>query len=159
MFILILVLCGTQKQDFTRMIKLVEEVSDLEEVVVQAGHNQYQSDKMEVFSFVSNDKIQKLYEEADLIVTHAGAGSMLQAIQNHKKIIAVPRLKEYGEHVNNHQIELAEKFESLGYLIAYRDGEEFIQVYEKAKQFKPKPYTLKGNMIDLLDAKLKSYIK
>lgn len=159
MFVLILVLCGTQKQDFTRMIKLVEQVSKLEEVVVQAGHNQYESDHMEIFDFVSNDRIQKLYEEADLIVTHAGAGSMLQAIKNHKKIIAVPRLKKYGEHVNNHQIELAQKFESLGYLIAYQDGEDFIEVYQRAKQFQPQPYQLKGNMVDLLDNKIKTYVK
>ena len=156
---MILVLCGTQKQDFTRMIKLVEQVSKLEKVVVQAGHNQYESNSMEIFSFVSNDKIQKLYEEADLIVTHAGAGSMLQAIQNHKKIIAVPRLEKYGEHVNDHQIELAQKFESLGYLIAYQDGEDFIQVYQRAKQFQPRPYLLRGNMVDLLDNKIKTYIK
>lgn len=156
---MILVLCGTQKQDFTRMIKLVEQVSKLEKVVVQAGHNQYESNSMEIFSFVSNDKIQKLYEEADLIVTHAGAGSMLQAIQNHKKIIAVPRLEKYGEHVNDHQIELAQKFESLGYLIAYQDGEDFIQVYQRAKQFQPRPYLLRGNMVDLIDNKIKTYIK
>lgn len=156
---MILVLCGTQKQDFTRMIKLVEQVSKLEKVVVQAGHNQYESNSMEIFSFVSNDKIQKLYEEADLIVTHAGAGSMLQAIQNHKKIIAVPRLEKYGEHVNDHQIELAQKFESLGYLIAYQDGEDFTQVYQRAKQFQPRPYLLRGNMVDLIDNKIKTYIK
>lgn len=156
---MILVLCGTQKQDFSRMIKLVEQVAEREEVIVQAGHNHYESTKMEVFGFVSNEKIQMLYEEADLIVTHAGAGSMLQAIKNHKRIIAVPRLKEYGEHVNNHQIELAKKFEDLGYLIAYHDGDDFVKTYERAKRFQPKPYTLKGNMVTLIDDLLEGYMK
>lgn len=156
---MILVLCGTQKQDFSRMIKLVEQVADVEEVIVQAGHNHYESNKMQVFGFVSNEKIQRLYEEADLIVTHAGAGSMLQAIKNHKKIIAVPRLKEYSEHVNNHQIELAKKFEDLGYLISYHDGDDFVQIYERAKRFKPKPYTLRGNMVTIIDDLLEGYMK
>ena len=156
---MILVLCGTQKQDFSRMIKLVEQVADREEVIVQAGHNQYESNKMQIFGFVSNEEIQMLYEKADLIVTHAGAGSMLQAIKNHKKIIAVPRLKEYGEHVNNHQIELAKKFEDLGYLISHQDGDNFIQTYERAKRFEPKPYTLKGNMVSLIDGLLEGYMK
>lgn len=156
---MILVLCGTQKQDFTRLIKLVEQVADLEKVIVQAGHNQYESSKMNIFGFVSNEEIQQLYEEADLIVTHAGAGSMLQAIKNHKKIIAVPRLKEYGEHVNNHQIELAKKFEDLGYLIAYQDGDDFIKTYNQAKCFQPKSYTLKGNMMELIDNLLDEYLK
>ena len=45
-FILILVLCGTQKQDFTRLMRLVEQVADREEVIIQAGHNHYETDKM-----------------------------------------------------------------------------------------------------------------
>ncbi|MGL4337624.1 MAG: glycosyltransferase [Turicibacter sp.] len=154
---MILVLCGTQKQDFTRMIKAVEAVADLDTVVVQAGHNAYHSDKMRVFSFVSNEEIQDLYEKADLIVTHGGAGSMLQAIQNKKKIIAFPRLSKYGEHVNDHQVELAKKYEDLGYLMVYPEGEDFKETYERAISFSPKPYELKGKIIELIDEKISSY--
>ena len=60
-FILILVLCGTQKQDFTRLMRLVEQVADREEVIIQAGHNHYETDKMKLFSFIPNDEMEKLY--------------------------------------------------------------------------------------------------
>ena len=71
MFILILVLCGTQKQDFTRIMRLVEQIADREEVIIQAGHNHYETDKMKLFSFIPNDEMEQLYQQASLIVTHA----------------------------------------------------------------------------------------
>lgn len=158
-FILILVLCGTQKQDFTRIMQLVELVADKEDVIIQAGHNHYESDKMELFSFISNDEMDNLYKKASLIVTHAGAGSILQGIKNHKKIIAVPRLKKYHEHVNDHQIELATKLEQLGCILTYHDGEDFVSLYEKAKKFNPSPFNQKGNIERLIDQSLEKYLK
>ncbi len=159
LFILILVLCGTQKQDFTRIMRLVEQVADKEEVIVQAGHNHYESDKMHLFQFIPNDEMEKLYQQASLIVTHAGAGSILQGIKNHKKIIAVPRLKKYHEHVNDHQIELATKLEQLGCIMTYQDGEDFISLYEKVKTFTPRPFNKKGNIVSLIDQSLHKYLK
>ena len=158
-FILILVLCGTQKQDFTRLMRLVEQVADREEVIIQAGHNHYETDKMKLFSFIPNDEMEKLYQQASLVVTHAGAGSILQGVKNHKKIIAVPRLKKYHEHVNDHQIELATKLEQLGCILTYQDGEDFISLYEKAKTFNPLPFNQKGNIEGLIDQSLEKYLK
>ena len=89
---MILVLCGTQKQDFTRLLRLVEQVADQEEVVVQAGHNQYKTNKMKLFDFTSNDEMEKLYQKADLIVTHAGAGSILQKSKKNYCCSAVEKI-------------------------------------------------------------------
>ena len=91
---MILVLCGTQKQDFSRMIKEVEKLADTHEVIVQSGHSNCSSSKMEIFDFITPAKLTKLYKKATYIVTHAGAGSMLQAIKAGKKILAFPRLKK-----------------------------------------------------------------
>ncbi len=158
-FILILVLCGTQKQDFTRLLRLVEQVADQEEVVVQAGHNQYKTNKMKLFDFTSNDEMEKLYQKADLIVTHAGAGSILQGVKSQKRIIAVPRLKKYQEHVNDHQLELANKLEELGCILTYHDGEDFLELYERAKKFTPAKFQQKGNMELLIEQRLDKYLK
>ncbi|EXY97923.1 glycosyltransferase family 28 C-terminal domain protein, partial [Bacteroides fragilis str. 3998 T(B) 4] len=35
-----------------------------------------------------------------------------------KTIIAIPRLKEFGEHINNHQLEIVANFRSLGYILS-----------------------------------------
>lgn len=156
---MILVLCGTQKQDFSRMIREVEKLADEHEVIVQAGHNKYVSDKVKLLSFVSSAEMDDLYNKANYIITHAGAGSMIQSLKKGKKTIAVPRLLKYGEHVNNHQIELANKLEDLGYLIVYHEGDDMREVFEEAKKFTVKPYHLKGQLIELVDEVIQSYLK
>jgi len=124
------------------------------EMIVQAGHSSYQSDKMEIFDFISREKLKKLYERAEYIITHAGAGSMLQAIKAKKKTIAVPRLQKYNEHVDDHQLQLAEKLQKMGYLLVFHDGDEMIDVFNEAHRFKPLPYDLKGNIPSLIDEQL-----
>ena len=156
---MILVLCGTQKQDFSRMIRAVEELANEHEVIVQGGHNQYESNTMKVLGFISPEEMDVLYDKADYIITHAGAGSMIQSLKKGKTTIAVPRLSKYGEHVNDHQIELADKLEKLGYLLVYHDGDEMKEVFKKAKQFKAKPYCLQGELLDLVDQTIEAYIR
>ena len=156
---MILVLCGTQKQDFSRMIRAVEELADEHEVIVQGGHNQYESNKVKVLGFISQEEMNELYDQADYIITHAGAGSMIQSLKKGKITIAVPRLSKYGEHVNDHQIELADKLEKLGYLLVYHDGDQITEVFKKAKQFKAKPYRLKGELLELVDETIEAYIR
>ena len=82
---MILVLCGTQKQDFSRMIRAVEELADEHEVIVQGGHNQYESNKVKVLGFISRKEMNELYDQADYIITHAGAGSMIQSLKKERQ--------------------------------------------------------------------------
>jgi len=151
---LILVLCGTQKQNFSRMIKEVEKLADDEEVIVQAGHSTYESDKMKMFDFISREELSKLYDKADYIITHAGAGSMLQATQANKRTIAFPRLQKYGEHVDDHQLQLAKKLKNLGHLLVFHEGDDMVRLFEQAKVFNPRPYHLQGNIPSLIEQQL-----
>jgi len=138
------------------MIKEVEKLADDDEVIVQAGHSKYSSEKMEIFDFVSGEELKVLYEKADYIVTHAGAGSMFQAIKAGKKIIAFPRLQKYNEHVDDHQLQLAKQLENLGYLLVFNDGDDMIDMFDKIYKFKPNAYNLKGNIPLLIDEQLKN---
>ena len=156
---MILVLCGTQKQSFSRMIKAVETLADDNEIIVQAGHSQYHCEKMEIFDFIAPDKLKRLYEKTDFIITHAGAGSMFQAIESKKKIIAVPRMKKYGEHVDDHQLQLAEKLQKLGLLLVFNDGDNMRDIFDKLRGFEPKPYHLKGNIPVLIDQQLEKVFR
>ena len=151
---MILVLCGTQKQNFTRMIREVEKLADNNEIIVQAGHSQYSSDKMEIFDFISPEKLKILYEKAAYIITHAGAGSMFQAIKSKKKTLAFPRLQKYDEHVDDHQLQLAEKLQKMGYLMVFHDGDEMISVFNRMKEFEEKIYSLEGQIPSLIDDQL-----
>ena len=111
---MILVLLGTQNNSFYRLLEEVQKCIDediiKDKVIVQAGSTKFESKDMEVFNLIEQDKFNILMEQADTIITHGGVGSIVTAVKLGKKVIAVPRLKQYGEHVNDHQTQIVKRF-------------------------------------------------
>lgn len=141
---MILVMLGTQNNSFHR---LLEEIDNLikkgiiaDEVVVQAGYTKYESNNMKIFSLISQEELEELIEKADLVITHGGVGSIISSLKKGKKVIAVPRLHEYQEHVNNHQKEIIETFDKKGYIIGIQDVNQLEEAIEKSKDFIPEKY-------------------
>ena len=128
---MILVLLGTQNNSFHRLLEEIEKNIDAgnitDKVVVQAGFTKYKSNKMEIFDMIPQDELEKLIKEANLVITHGGVGSIMSAVKQGKKVIAVPRLKKYGEHVNDHQLEIIETFKKQGIIIGINDVTELAQ--------------------------------
>ncbi len=141
---MILVLLGTQNNSFHRLLeeieKNIEDGTINEEVIVQAGYTKFKSHKMRIIDFISKEQLDKFQDEADLIITHGGVGSIISSIQKGKKVIAVPRIHEYGEHVNNHQTDIVKSFNEQGYIIGIEGVEELKQAIIKSKTFNPKEY-------------------
>ena len=144
---MILVMLGTQNNSFHRLLEEIEKLLDKnkikEEVIIQAGYTKYQpqNKKMKVLDFVPKEELEKLQEKASFIITHGGVGSIITSLERGKKVIAIPRLHEYGEHVNNHQKEIVEKFNKNGNIIGIKSVEELEQALEKIEKFEPTPYT------------------
>ena len=137
---MILVTLGTQKEAFTRLFDSIENSKINDKIIVQAGYNKYNSKKMELFDFIPYDEMQKLIDEADLIITHGGTGSIIMPLKKGKKIIAMPRLSKYLEHVDDHQTQIVDVFQEEGYILVCNDGDDLDDIYEKSKEFKPKKY-------------------
>lgn len=141
---MILVMLGTQNNDFHRLLdeieKNIENGNINEEVIVQAGFTKYKSDKMRIFSMTSKENLEDLIKQADLIITHAGVGSIEMSLEQNKKVIAVPRLKKYGEHVNDHQKDIEGKLAEKGYLIGIDDVSKLNIALKKVKKFIPKKF-------------------
>ena len=141
---MIFVTLGTNDKPFTRLIRAVEKaVADgviRDRVVVQSGFTQYESSRIEIFPYIDRNQFADYMSTADLIITHGGAGTIFTALSLHKKILAAARKKDFGEHVNDHQIQLLEAFEKEGYLIYMRDLSDIAPYLEKAKSFQVKPY-------------------
>ena len=144
---MILVLLGTQHNEFTRLLQKVEECIDNgfidEKVVVQAGFTKYQTDKMEIFDMISKEVLENLIDEANVIITHGGVGSIIMALKKHKKVIAVPRLHEFNEHVNDHQRQIINVFNEKKYLLGIQNVEDLPEALKKIDNFEPEEY--KGN--------------
>lgn len=153
---MIFVTLGTQDKSFKRLLKAIDKEIKAgnikEDVIVQAGHTEYTSDNMEIFDLISPEKFDEIMAKADLVITHGGAGSILTALKNDKKVIAAPRLKKYREHTNDHQKEIIEEFANEGYILSLYDFSKLAKLIEKAKTFKPKKFKSNtNNMIKLIN--------
>lgn len=153
---MILVLLGTQNNNFNRLLNAIQENIDNgvidDEVVVQAGFTKFDSKDMKIFSMIDKEKFSKLQDDADLIITHGGVGSIISSLEKGKKVIVVPRLKQYGEHVNDHQIQIAERFKSLGYVKSVLDINELGKTIKSMKNFIPKEYKRsKSSVITIIE--------
>lgn len=139
-----LVILGTQDKTFERLLKAIEKQIKLgnlkKEVIVQAGSTKYTSKYMKIFDYIPMEQFSKFIDEADLIITHGGVGTILTSIRKNKKVIAVPRLSKYKEHENDHQLEIVSEFTKRGYIIPCYDLKKMDEAIEEAKTFKPKKY-------------------
>lgn len=137
---MILVTLGTQFEQFTRLLDLLENSDIKEEIIVQAGHTKYESKKMKIFDFIPYDEMSKLIDKCSLVITHSGTGSILMPLKNDKKVIVCPRLAKYNEHVDDHQLQITEVFEEAGYVLVLHDGDDINEVYKKSITFKPNKF-------------------
>ena len=153
---MIFVVLGTQDKQFTRLLKAVDKEIEKGtikgEVVVQAGQTKYESSNMKIFDLVSAPEFDRLMDEADIVITHGGAGSILGAIKRGKKVIATPRLAKYKEHHNDHQKQIIKEFSKQGYLLELEDFNDLGEIIKKIKKFEPKTFVSNtNNMIKLIE--------
>ena len=141
---MILVTLGTQDKTFVRLLdeidKLINKGIIQDKVIVQAGFTKYSSDNMEIFDLIPQDEFNNLMSKADLVITHGGVGNIISALEKNKKVIAVPRLAKYKEHINDHQTQIIAKFNAVGYIIGLRDVDELENAFKKVKKFKPQKF-------------------
>ena len=141
---MILVLLGTQNNSFHRLLeevqKNIEKKKIKEDVIVQKGYTKFESQDMKMYTEIPIDELNKLIDQADLIITHGGVGSIISSIKKGKKVIAVPRLEKYKEHVNDHQKDIVETFNQSGYIIGIENVEQLGEALDKVESFIPKKY-------------------
>lgn len=141
---MIFVTLGTQDKSFSRLLEAIDKEIDngtiKEKVIVQAGFTKYDSKNMQIFDLFDKDDFDKYIKECDLLITHGGVGAILTGLKNNKKVIACPRLAKYKEHMNNHQVQIIERFTNAGYILPYNEEDDLGKIIKKAKSFKPNKY-------------------
>ena len=118
---MILVTLGTQDKTFPRLLDIIQKGIESgfikDEVIVQAGNTKYDSKDMKIFDLIDREEFAELIKKCDLLITHGGVGSIITGLKNNKKVIAAPRLFKYGEHTNDHQVQIIEKFSDSRYIL------------------------------------------
>lgn len=155
---MIFVTLGTQDKEFKRLIDIIlnylkETGSDEEketktkiEIVIQYGNTKYDYEvfdkysNVKCFDFISPEDFDQYMNEAEVIITHAGVGTIINGLNKNKKLIVVPRLKKYKEHVNDHQLQITDNFAQEGYIIELGENDSLKEKIKQAKDFKPKKF-------------------
>lgn len=125
---MVFVTVGTHEQPFDRLVKavdiLVAEGALREDVFIQTGYSTYIPDHCRWRRFVPASEMHSRMEEADVVITHGGPSSFIEAMAVDKVPVVVPRCERFGEHVNNHQVAFVR-------LVAERQG-GIVPVYDVA---------------------------
>ena len=110
---------GTHGDGFPRMLAALETLGDADELVVQYGHGTPPGNATRADPFLPFDAMAELFESADVVITHAGVGSILLASRAGHVPVIVPRLARLGEHVDDHQVELGRALQSRDVLVCW----------------------------------------
>lgn len=126
---MILVTVGTEQYPFNALMDWVDVlirygiIDRNEEVVVQYGSSTKIPDGAKVYQCLPESVFQAVVEEARVIVAHCGEGTAMLLESLGKPFILVPRTRRFGEHVDDHQIEMAEALEQQGVPVAWSVGD------------------------------------
>lgn len=136
---MIFVTVGTHEQQFNRLLKAVDDlVADgaiTEPVFVQTGYSTYVPEHCERSQFVSASRMKELMNQADVIVTHGGPSSFVEAMVTGKSPVVVPRRVAFGEHVNDHQADFVRIVsERIGGIVPVYDVAELSEAIAKARE-------------------------
>lgn len=122
---MIFVTVGSQKFPFDRLLaavdRLVEEGVITEDVFAQTGASGYLPQNYRYKPFCSPKEFAERMAACDTVISHGGTGTIIKAVREGKKVIAVPRLARYGEHVDDHQLQLLRQFEELDLICVCTD--------------------------------------
>lgn len=136
---MIFITLGSQKFQFNRLLKKVDELLEKkiikERVFAQVGYSDYIPKNYNFEKFIDRTEFIRKISEANIVITHGGTGAIITAVKANKKVIAVPRLKEYGEHVDNHQLQIVNEFQNLNLCLSCIDinqiDEILLEIYQK----------------------------
>lgn len=135
---------GTQKFPFNRLVRAMNGLVEKglyrpDEIVMQSAVYE----ERPLFThcrMIPFERFNRLMAEAEVVVTHSGVNSIISCMKQGKPLVIVPRLKAYGEHVDDHQKEIAEVMRlKYGVTVAY-DLENIGTYMEVARSHTYKPW-------------------
>ena len=104
----IFVMFGTQDKRFNRLLNAIlnSNFVNENEVYVQLGYTKGDYSGINGQEYYTEDELNHQIEIADLIITHAGVGAIVSTLKLKKRVIVVPRLGQYKEQNNDHQVQI-----------------------------------------------------
>jgi UDP-N-acetylglucosamine transferase subunit ALG13 len=151
---MIFVTLGSQKFQFNRLLKAVDDLIEqgiiTDEVFAQTGYSDYIPRNFQYKAFLDRNEFAEWEAKADIVITHGGTGAIIGAVKKGKKVIAVPRLAKYGEHVDDHQLQLIAEFKEQNLICGLNDCSEMEKGMKFVKEHKFNFY--ESNTYSIIDS-------
>ena len=157
---MIFITLGSQKFQFNRLLRAIDELITkgdiVDDVFAQTGYSDYEPKKYDYKMFLSRDEFADVISKTDIVITHGGTGAIVGAIKSGKKVIAIPRLEKYGEHVDDHQRQIVNQFKKSDLICGVDDCDELTDAIKFAKNHQFKKYesntqTIINSIEDFID--------
>ena len=118
---MIFVTLGSQKYQFNRLLEAIDKLDTDEEIFAQIGYSDYIPKNFKFKFFLDRDEFKNTLDKCDILITHGGTGAIITGVKGGKKVVAVPRLQKYGEHIDDHQIQLVRQFKEMNLIYDCED--------------------------------------
>ncbi len=115
---------------FDRLISVVDQWAidrDQRTIVSQIGDAEFLPRQLEWSRFLTLAQFHHHMMEAETIISHAGIGTILTALELGKPVLVLPRRASLGEHRSNHQVATAQRLSELGLVEAAMHEEDLIR--------------------------------
>lgn len=138
---MILVTVGMHDQGFDRLVWAADLLAAQidEKVYIQYGSSNYVPRHAECSQWTTSLQMEQLTREGRIVITHAAAGAIILAITLAKPLVVVPRKKEFREHIDDHQQQLAKTLSECNQVIRVMEptATTLRQAIEKCVHVKP----------------------
>jgi beta-1,4-N-acetylglucosaminyltransferase len=127
---------------FERLVNAVDDAVGRglidEEVFAQIGPCQTKPRHLKYVEMLEKKGYDEMVKNASGLISHAGMGSITLALNHDKPLLVMPRMKCYNEHVNDHQVDTARRFEQLGHVLVAYEANELVPKIKQLRSFVPK---------------------
>ncbi|HSN22225.1 MAG TPA: glycosyltransferase [Usitatibacter sp.] len=149
---------GNMNQPFPRLLAGVEALAaELPRpIVAQRGNTPYASQVLELVDFLPPERFAELVRTARVLVMHAGAGSIIHALQAGRTPVVMPRSAALGEAIDDHQAELADAFAREARLFVAHDARGLAAAVRSALEARPAAAREPAAMLGLVDAAIRA---
>ncbi|MFC5623271.1 glycosyltransferase [Algoriphagus winogradskyi] len=124
---------GTQ-EPFDRLFQALEQIAqriNLDIVAQNSPNSAFTSNLMEMNSFMAPEEFERSFDLADLVIAHAGMGTIISGLVKGKPLIVFPRHKSLGEHRSDHQQATAKYFGEIGYINVANSVDELEELIKR----------------------------
>jgi UDP-N-acetylglucosamine transferase subunit ALG13 len=137
---MIFVTVGTELP-FNRMVRVLDawaQATGRNDVFAQIGETDWQPTHIAWSKFLQPPEFARRFAEADVVVAHAGMGTILSALQWEKPVLVMPRRASLGEQRNEHQLATASHLSELGKINVAMDETELRAKLDDLGKLRPR---------------------